>query len=181
MAFKTTNKGISHLKEVEELRLRAYDDTKPNVKIVSPSQVTGVLTVGYGHTKTAKVGMIISEAKAEQLLAQDLKEFEKYVNDFVTAPITQNMFNALVSFCYNVGPNTFKKSSVLKAVNAKQYVQASKNFNNFLVPKTVAGRRRNEIELFLDGMGVLKYEYTKKKVNSSLFFDVIKIGFLFSI
>jgi lysozyme len=178
MAFKITPLGINHLKSVEGLRLVAYDDTQPSVKIVHASQIKGVMTIGYGTTKGVKVGQTITVAKAEELLKNDLIEFQNYVNEYVTAPITSNMFNALVSFCYNVGPNTFKKSSVLKAVNEKRYKDAAQNFYNFLTPKTIESRRKKEIDLFLDGFTVLKYEYTKKKVNSSLFFDVVKLGFL---
>ena len=53
-----------------------------------------------------------------------VKTFEKAVNKHVTVPITQNQFNALVSFAYNVGISNAKKgfrsSSLLKNINKGQ-------------------------------------------------------------
>jgi lysozyme len=181
MAFKTTNDGIEHLQDVEGLRLRAYDDAQPKVKIVSKAQIKGVLTIGYGHTKTVQVGQVISEAKAVSLMKTDIVYFENQVNKLVTAPITINMFNALVSFCYNVGEGAFKKSTPLRLTNQKKYEEAAKSFYLWDKPKGIEARREKEYDLYLRDYGVLKYELTKKKVNSNLFFDVIKLGFILSI
>lgn len=181
MAFKTNNNGIAHLQDVEGLRLRAYDDAQPNVKIVSKAQVKGTLTIGYGHTKTVSVGQVISKQKAVELMKVDLSFFEAQVNKLVTAPITVNMFNALVSFCYNVGEGGFKKSKVLENTNKGKYKEAAQAFYNWTKPEGLIVRRKKEYDLYLQDYTVLKYEYTKKKVNSNLFFDVVKLGLIFSL
>lgn len=85
-----------------------------------------VLTIGYGHTSVAgepivKPGMKITRAEGEAILRKDLAKYAKAVEDAVKVPLTDNQFGALVSFCYNVGPGNFRKSSVLERVNAKRF------------------------------------------------------------
>ena len=58
----------------------------------------GRWTIGYGHTKVARDGVEITEKDAEALLIYDLIEVVGAVNDLVFSPITQNQFDALVSF-----------------------------------------------------------------------------------
>ena len=60
----------------------------------------------------------INEARAIELLAFSLSKFEQYVDSYCVDTITQNQFDALVSFCYNVGPANLKASTLLKKVNA---------------------------------------------------------------
>lgn len=181
MAFKINNNGILHLQDVEGLRLRAYDDAQPSVKITSKAQVKGTLTIGYGHTKTVTVGQTITKAKAVDLMKVDLTFFEAQVNKMVTAPITVNMYNALVSFCYNVGEGGFKKSKVLENTNKRKYKEAAQAFYNWTKPEGLIVRRKKEYDLYLQDYTVLKYEYTKKKVNGNLFFDIVKLGLIFSL
>lgn len=83
----------------------------------------GVPTIGYGSTyyeNGTKVTMSdpgITEEQATKLLSNTIKGFEKAVNTYVTSDINQNQFDALVSFTYNVGPDQFKKSTLLKYIN----------------------------------------------------------------
>jgi lysozyme len=182
MAYKLSNSGEAHLKSIEALRLRTYDDAQPNLKIISQSQVKGVLTIGYGHTGAhAKIGNVITAEKAMTILKEDLVRFEAVVNNNVTVPITQNMFNAMVSFAFNIGDGGFKKSKVLQNTNKKNYQEASKGFFGWLKPASLLSRRQKESDLYLNGFGVLKMDYTKKKVNGNLFFDIVKLGLIFSL
>lgn len=111
--MRTSSAGIELIKEFEGLRLKAY---------LCPA---GVWTVGYGHTSAAGEprvtrDMAITADEAERILRSDLMKFEDAVDDMVTAPITQNQFDALVSFAYNCGIGALKKSTLLKHVNAKR-------------------------------------------------------------
>lgn len=143
---KTSEAGKDIIKEFEGLRVLAY---------VCPA---GVVTIGYGTTKIAgapvKIGMKITSEEAEQLLEEDLKTFENAVNQSVTVELTQNQFDALVSFVYNVGAGNFRKSTLLKRVNAGKFAEAADEFLkwNKAGGKVLAGltRRRNaERNLFL--------------------------------
>ena len=147
MTRKTATKGIELIKEFEGCRLTAYK---------CPA---GVWTIGYGHTgtvdgKAVASGMTITAKKATELLKQDLAKFEAAVNSYVTAPITQNMFDSLVSFAYNCGSGALKGSTLLKKLNAKDYEGAAAEFPrwNKAGGKVLAGlvrRRERERQLFL--------------------------------
>ena len=85
----------------------------------------GRWTIGYGHTKTARQGAEVSEADAEALLYYDLMGVAAVVNDQTYTPLTQNQFDALVSFASNVGVEAFRKSAVLRRVNEGSMLQAA--------------------------------------------------------
>ncbi|MFZ5719445.1 MAG: glycoside hydrolase family protein [Pseudomonadota bacterium] len=85
----------------------------------------GRWTIGYGHTLTAREGAEVSEADAEALLIYDLIAVQHTVNENVYAPITQNQFDALCSFAFNIGLDNFRRSQVLKRLNAGAAVQAA--------------------------------------------------------
>ncbi len=85
----------------------------------------GRWTIGYGHTKTAREGAEVSEADAEALLLYDLMEITAAVNDWTFTPLSQNQFDALVAFAFNVGLENFRRSSVLRRVNEGAMVQAA--------------------------------------------------------
>lgn len=77
-----------------------------------------VLTIGVGHTgKDVLPGMKITEQQSQQLLTNDLHRFELAVSHLVTKKLTQNQFNALVSFAFNCGAAALEKSSLLVAIN----------------------------------------------------------------
>ncbi|WP_293676678.1 lysozyme [uncultured Phenylobacterium sp.] len=85
----------------------------------------GRWTIGYGHTLTAREGAEVSETDAEALLVYDLISVGHAVNENTLAPIGQNQFDALCSFAFNVGLDNFRRSQVLKRLNAGAAVQAA--------------------------------------------------------
>lgn len=87
-----SQKGIDLIKKYEGCRLRAYK---------CPA---GIWTIGYGHTNGVKSGMVITMAQAEEYLKQDIQKYESHVMGYdARYHWTQNEFDALVSFAYNVG------------------------------------------------------------------------------
>ena len=107
--MKTSAEGLSLIKKFEGCELYAYQCS------------AGVWTIGYGHTKDVEPGMQITKEDAEEMLVEELHEYESYINDFVTAPLSQNQFDALVSWVYNLGPANLKSSTMLKVLNAGEY------------------------------------------------------------
>lgn len=90
--LKTSKQGIELIKSFEGCKLKAY------------RCAAGVLTIGYGHTAGVTEGMQITQQEAEDLLVKDLGIYETKVNAFDnTYHWNQNEFDALVSFCYNIG------------------------------------------------------------------------------
>ena len=112
--MKTSPAGISLIQEFEGRRLEAYK---------CPA---GIWTIGYGHTSAAgapevKPGMVITKQEANDILIRDLVKYENAVDRLVKVPLTQNQFDALVSFTFNVGEGALAKSTLLKKLNAGNY------------------------------------------------------------
>jgi len=132
-ATKTSDKGIELIKRFEGLSLKPY---------LCPANVP---TIGYGNTfyKNGKKVTLndkpITEQKAVEMLRQSLEKFEQYVDSYTTDSITQNQFDALVSFCYNLGPANLKSSTLLKKVNANTNDETIKD--EFLKWTKAGGRK----------------------------------------
>ena len=114
----------------------------------------GVLTVGVGHTGPDVVkGLTITEERADELLAQDLDAAEQCVSRSVEVELTQEQFDALCSFVFNVGCGAFQRSTLLRMLNDGDYDGARKQFFrwNNSGAKELAGltrRRADEAEMF---------------------------------
>ncbi|WP_019221825.1 lysozyme [Bartonella senegalensis] len=111
---RISQEGLALIKQWEGLRLEAYRD------------IGGIWTIGYGHTSEAgppivKKGMYVTKEQAEAILCEDLKQYEKAVEQSVKVCLTDAQFAALVSFCYNVGTKAFCKSTLLKKLNQGDY------------------------------------------------------------
>jgi len=155
--LSTSSKAIKFIKSHEGFRAKAYDDANPHRDIVLTNQVEGYLTIGYGHTKNVQVGQVISEAEAERLLAQDLREFERIVQNKVNVDLTQNQFDALVSHAFNTGGSDtlFKLVNGAERINFKGIMYdlgkwwTEKYTTSKGVPMNgLVRRRREEFELY---------------------------------
>jgi lysozyme len=85
----------------------------------------GRWTIGYGHTLTAREGAELTEPDAEALLLYDLIGAAHAVNEYVFAPLTQNQFDALVSFVFNIGVRAFRGSPTLRRLNEGRPLEAA--------------------------------------------------------
>jgi lysozyme len=85
----------------------------------------GRWTIGHGHTLTARQGAEVSEEDAEALLLYDLIGIAHALNEAVFTPLTQNQFDALASFAFNLGLDNFHQSGVLKRLNEGALIQAA--------------------------------------------------------
>ena len=85
----------------------------------------GRWTIGYGHTLTARPGATVSEKDAEALLLYDLISVAHSVNEHTYTPLTQNQFDALVCFAFNIGIENFVRSGVLRRINEGSLLQAA--------------------------------------------------------
>jgi len=141
MIMKIEKNGINLIKEFEGVRLAAYQDS------------VGVWTIGYGHTKGVKEGDQLTREDAETILAEELDEYTKYVKKYVTVPLNQNQFDALVSWTYNLGPGNLRESTMLKVLNNGEYDKVPDEMKrwNRAGGKVLAGlvrRREAEAKLF---------------------------------
>ena len=145
--FTYSARGLALTKQFEGLELRSYQDSG------------GVWTVGYGHTGPHVAGMLIDEAMAEALLESDVAAAVHFVNQVVTAPITQNEFDALVDFAFNLGCAALASSHLLRLLNAGDVAGSAAQFQywNHVHGKVVDGltrRREAERALFIEKQGI---------------------------
>ncbi len=141
--MKIGNKGLELIKHFEGCELEAYK---------CPA---GVWTIGYGHTKGVEEGDVWSESHADHMLEVELEEYENYVNTAVEVPLSQNQFDALVSWVYNLGPTNFNSSTMLKVLNAGDYSEVGNQMLRWnkaggKVLEGLTRRRQAEADLFND-------------------------------
>jgi lysozyme len=107
--MRTSPHGTTLIKRYEALRTLAYQDSGE------------VWTIGYGHTAGVEEGDTCTGEQALLWLQEDLTWAEKEVEARVTVPLSQSMFDALVSFVFNLGPKAFQGSTLLRALNSGNY------------------------------------------------------------
>lgn len=107
--MKISNEGKNLIKYFEGCKLEAYLDA-----VSTP-------TIAYGRTKGVTMGDTCTQEQAEAWLDEELVEYENYVNEAVKVPLTQNQFDALVSWTYNLGPSNLNNSTMLKVLNSSSY------------------------------------------------------------
>jgi lysozyme len=108
----TSSEGVALIKKFEGCELEAYQCS------------ADVWTLGYGHTSGVSEGDTCTAEEAESMLTEDLQKFEGYVNDLVEVDLTQNQFDALVAWTYNLGPGALKESTLLRKLNDGDYKDA---------------------------------------------------------
>ena len=165
--MKASEKCYSLIRKFEGCYLTAYK---------CPS---GVLTIGYGHTSGVKQGRTITKSQAEKYLKADIEKFEKVVTKYYRKyKWTQNEFDALVSFAFNVGnidglTNNGKRSKNVIANYITKYVHD----NNGKILDGLVKRRNEEKNLFLSesyivtaksGLNVRESPNTNSKILTTL-------------
>ncbi len=139
--MKTSDNGLDLIKSFEGLRLEAYLDS------------VGVLTIGYGHISKVSAGDTCTEEQADEWLKSDVERAELCIENSVKVPLTQNQFDALVSFVFNLGCFALGKSTLLRKLNAGDDMAAADEFLNWCHAggRRIDGlvrRRKEEMELF---------------------------------
>jgi len=116
----------------------------------------GVWTVGIGHTGDDVTPTTVwTQEQADAQLLKDLEMYEADVLRYVNVPLTQNQFDALVSFTYNLGANNLRRSTLLDMLNDGRYEGAADQFLLWVnrgskFEKGLTRRRKAERLLFLD-------------------------------
>lgn len=144
--MKYSKNGYKLTESFEACRLRAYPDTG------------GKWTIGWGHTRGVGPGLTCIQLQADNWLVEDVAFAEAAVNELVTVSLTQDEFDALVDFTFNVGYHNFKTSTMLMWLNKGNIVAAAATFDSWdhVNGVEVAGLlRRREVERqdFLSAFG----------------------------
>ena len=111
--MKVGEKGLALIKSFEGFYSEPYKDP------------IGIPTIGYGFTyylpdrrKVTMQDRPLTEHQATCMLQEILKGYEGDVLRLVKSKLTQNQFDALVSFTFNLGAANLASSTLLKKVNA---------------------------------------------------------------
>lgn len=132
-----SEKGLKLLTQREGVRKKAYKDTK------------GIWTIGVGHTgPEVHEGLVWSVPQVMAALDADVQWAEDAVNA-VDSPLSQNQFDALVSFVFNIGASAFYNSTIKKLLNKGEYELVAAQFDRWVIPKEITARRMSEKEQFL--------------------------------
>lgn len=142
--MKVSEAGRRLIEGFEGCRLTAYFD------------VVGVPTIGYGHTDGVRPGQVITQAQADQMLADDLGEVygPGVLAAIGDAPTTQAQFDAMASLAFNIGVGAFKSSTVCRMHKAGNYTAAAEAFHLWnragqRVLEPLTRRRLAEAKLYL--------------------------------
>lgn len=140
--MRTGAAGLKLIESFETCKLVAYQDEK------------GVWTIGWGHTGPEVVeGLTWTQDQADAQFAKDLIWAENAVKRDLDIAVTQNQFDALVSFTFNDGVTAAAHSTLMRDVNACNFVAAAAQFplwNHFggVVSAGLTRRRYAEKALF---------------------------------
>ena len=140
-----TSNGLKLIKQFEGFSLTTYLDE------------VDLPTIGYGHLlKSHEIAAFktgITEAQAEELLKQDVSIAESAVARLINVPLTDNQFDALVSFTFNIGAGALQRSTLRAKLNREEYWNVPHEMMRFVYAgdKKVPGlimRRMAEIQLY---------------------------------
>ena len=140
--MQISQRGIALLKQCEGFSATEY---------ICPA---GKRTIGYGHVITASEHYVaMDEAQAEALLIRDTGTAQQAVSDYVQIDLTQNQFDALVVFIYNIGVSAFARSTLLKNLNANDLKAALTQWQRWIYAAGkpsdgLKSRRQAEMTLF---------------------------------
>lgn len=143
MLRKISQDGIDLIKSFEGFKPDAY---------LCPA---GKWTVGYGTTFAVNSTAHVSFEEAEEYLRRDISKIEDVLNSRSSWNLTQNQFDALCSFVYNIGLTSFRCSHLYTGLNSGHKVEAADEFLRWRFIHTVENsglltRRQKERKLFLE-------------------------------
>lgn len=146
--MKTSERGLQLIKAYEGIRLKPYRDC------------VGLYTVGVGHL--IGNGTVLPDSwnrtftieEVNELLVADVRKFELGLARYVNVELSQNQFDAIIDYCFNLGLGTFQRSSVRQAINRRDKAGVVRNLLRYnkaggkVVPQ-LDNRRKAEALLFL--------------------------------
>jgi len=139
--MRTSEPGKEFIKDFEGCKLEAYQCSG------------GVWTIGYGHTRHVQEGDKITNKEADAFLVKDIEMVEHHVDRLVNVHLLRNEWDAIVSWCFNLGCGNLRSSTMLRVINSGDIDKVSEQIVRWdkAGGKVVAGltrRRKAEAELF---------------------------------
>lgn len=143
-ALLPSDQGLKAIKAHEGVRTTAYLDA------------VGIPTICYGSTRGVFLGQKATLGQCEVLLKQDATYAGRGVAKGVKVKLTQDQYDALVSFVFNIGETKFYTSTLLRKINAGDCKGAAREFDRWVYAKGkklngLVKRRADERALFEKG------------------------------
>ncbi len=140
--MKISDHGLEFIKGHEGCKLEAYPD---------PGTGGEPWTIGVGHTGGVHQGDTCTEEQAMDWLRSDVAWVEGAINGNVHVALSQNQFDALADFVFNIGAGQFQSSTLLRLLNGGEYANAAEQFARWNQPPLpgIIQRRKDEKALFL--------------------------------
>jgi len=148
--LKTSHAGLEFTSGWEGCILKPYLD------------IARKRTIGIGHLirpgENFPDGVFITKDRALEILGSDLAKCEAAIKKFITVPLNQNQWDALIDFAFNCGTGVYTSSGACKALNAGQYDQVPTRLLDWdkavvngvkTANKGLYNRRKSEGELFM--------------------------------
>ena len=155
--YSWAKRGLNNVSKQGSKFVSRYEGFRSNVYKVGGR---GNPTIGFGHEVLPMEDFSggITRDQGLQLLRQDLQIAVNKVNRYIKASLTQNQFDAVVSFSFNVGLSRSTTPSLINVINSGT-TDASKIMNTFLMYNRAGSRVMNgltqrriaEANLFLNG------------------------------
>jgi len=142
-AFKISEDGLDHLKRFEGYRPFTYDDFAPDVPFEDGGLARGTLTIG------------------EMLLGEDIAWVADAIEAHVKADLDQGQYDALSGFIFNIGASNFRRSTLLRKLNAGDVDGAAMEFQRWVYSKGVK----------LEGLVI------RRSAEAAMFSGVTRFGF----
>ena len=137
--------GRDFIKGFERLSLTKYPDA-------------GGYSIGWGHhiATGENISSPISYQQASLLFQQDVATVESTLNSTITVPVTQDQFDALADFVFNIGSGAWQRSTLLNELNSGNYAGAAQQFARWnqaqgKVNQSLVNRRAAEQQRFSSG------------------------------
>lgn len=144
--MRVSARFLALIERLEGFKAKAYRD------------LAGVLTIGFGHAVLPEEldlqKHVITREEATAILLKDVSLAEIAVNRFVTYPLTQRQFDALVSFVFNIGVGAFEESTLLRKINDGQCCAVPVEMRRWnkvkgIVTAGLVARRNAEIDIWI--------------------------------
>ncbi len=135
-ASSISQRGIDFIKKTEDFSPKPYPDSEG-------------ISIGYGHQIRPGENLTnITREQADKLFEKDLElRYEACIQEKVKVPLTQDQYNALCSFVYNVGTAAFEKSTLLRKLNKGDYTGASEEFGRWANDSVVKNGKTIKVKL----------------------------------
>lgn len=123
-------------------------------KTVAYRDIVGILTICSGETKGVYEGQKLSTEQCEKMTYARVLEFAAAVDAMVHVPMSVNTHAAITSWAYNVGVSAARRSTLIKKLNAGNYVGACHELKRWNragghVVRGLINRRKRETKLCL--------------------------------